>query len=175
MREKTESIIKDEQGSIMIEAAIYFPMIIIVVLLMVMVSLYKLDKIMTQANLSVKANKMQLEMDQEEMYTYRYGQYMGNNSDLDDKRILKAQASSSRVYQWLDECTVYPIVEVDYSTTYNMDFFGLMPQSTSHTFLVKHNPMKVSGTLRDVSLFREDMQGRIGMNFDTYMKIQYGY
>lgn len=175
---KLKEFYEDQCGSIMIESAIYFPMIIIMVLIIVMLSLFKLDKIMTQSNLSIKANRQQIEIDQEEIYTYSKIQAMGNNTDLDNMRLLKVNSSSSRVYQWVDQETIYPIVEVDYTSDYSLNFFGLIPQTTSHTFLVKHNPVNTRMSIHDVSMFRNGATGgggKIGYSYDDYLKQQYGY
>ena len=178
IKEISKSFVKDDRRSIMVEAAIYFPMIIILVLVLVMLSLFKLDKIMTQANLSIKANEMQLEMDQEEIFTFKYNQVMGNNSELDDKRILKVEGGSSRVYQWSDDRSFYPVVGVDYGARYAFDLFGLVPETTSHTFLVKHNPVNLKRSIYDISSFRENgkrLFGKIGINYNDYLATQYGY
>ncbi|MBQ8317620.1 MAG: hypothetical protein IJX85_04720 [Lachnospiraceae bacterium] len=170
-----KNIKNNNRGSMMIEAAIYFPLIILVVVSVIMLFLFKLDKIMTQANLSIKAKDVQQEMTLEEIHTYGYMQAMGDNSDLDGKRILKVTGSRSGMYQWGTGGDVYPVMEVDYTSSYMLDFMGLIPQTSSHGFLVKHSPFNTSISMRDVSLFSQVISGKIGVTYEDYMKRQYGY
>lgn len=168
-------ILKDNTGSIMVEAAIYYPIIIIAVICVIMLCFFKLDKIMTQANLSIKTKDVQVEMTQEDVYTYKYAQAMSDNSALDDKRILDVAYSNSRVYQWGHDGYTYPVVGVDYAAQYKLDFMGLIPITTSHGFLVKHSPYHVSMAMHDVSMYKEIVEFKTGYIYSDYLKMQYGY
>ena len=176
LREKCKEIYYDNIGSTVIEAAIYYPIIIIAVLVVVMLSLFKLDKIMTQTNLSIKTKDAQMDISKEDVYKFQYIQTMGNNSVFDDKRILDATNSNSRVYQWgLSGIEyIYPIAEVDYTSQYSLDFMGLVPETTSHGSTVIYNPQNISLTMHAVSMYQDVTSKKIGYSYGDYLKVQYG-
>lgn len=177
LREKCKEIYYDNTGSAMIEAAIYYPIIIIAVLVVVMLSLFKLDKIMTQTNLSIKTKDVQIEMAQEDVFTYKYIHTMENNAELNDRRTLKVRGSSSRVADWVigGSRKIYPVVAADYESHYTLDFMGVIPKTTSHGFMVKHNPQNVSLSMRDVGLYQDIISKKTGYSYEDYLKMQYGY
>ena len=177
-------LVNDNRGAVMIEAAIYFPIIVIMVVLMVLTSLFKLEKMMTQAYMSKKAYEAQCERNQDTESNYAYWTCLDdsiNNDVLTGNAIFNWGTATTRTYMCVNTGTLCPIIEYDYRRMGNPHSISLVRSNTSHTYLVSNNPKNVVYTYDDVKMMcsttkygENALYSKTGCNYLTYRMKQFG-
>ena len=179
---RAHRVIEENRGSVLvIEASVYFPILIMVSVLIVMFFVFKLDKMMTQAQVSYKTMNVQMMIDSNMKYSADSYNALKDVSDVDDAHVIDAVSTSNIVYFWVNNCSMYPIEEIDYESRHGRAFLDVLSGTTCHGFVVYTNPFSGTTAMKDVSLFRTTtscgtvVKGKTGDSFEDYLKYQYPY
>lgn len=174
-------ILRDERGSTLIEAAIYFPIIIVLVIGMVVVALFKIDKMMTQACMSEKSVEIQSTYDDpnedgREYYWIwndppSYKDYYMENS------IFTWTQPTEKQYAYGDKYSPCWLFKFDYRVTNPRNWFGLVKTNTTHGGIILNNPRGVAYASEYMkSICCHNVLGNnIGYSYEIYLEEQYGY
>lgn len=176
---------KDNSGSTMVEAAIYFPLILIMVVGMVVIAMYKLDKMMTQACMSEQATEIQSTCDHSNKSNrFRYWGQEERAVSIDyyiRNSIFTWDNPSDRQYIFVNQSTANPILQIDYMVTNNRNWFGLASTNTTHGAIVLNNPTDIAYTLEDIQTVCQMtslgtvLGGKTGYTYEDYLIKQFGY
>lgn len=179
-------IFKDNRGSTIIEAAIYFPIILIMVVGIFIVGIYKLDKMCEMTYASKLSADMQSIQDKDG--------YEGINSMWDmcssgvnaryvyDNSIFKWTNVSQQNIYFQDKSTPCKLIHMKYSATPMMGrSFTFVPRTNSVCgFIVENNPVDMKDVLVDVRFFCSTNEygtaffSKTGYAYGDYLRLQYG-
>lgn len=177
--------IKDNRGQTIVEAVIYFPFIVILVMGMVVVGMFKLDKMLTQACMSERTTLIQSSLDspyKQERVQYWNNMLVEDNLEYySDNSIFKWVNPMEKRYIYVITENISPILQVSYSTANpNGGLFGLIGTKRTCSALLIDNPFDVVYTMDDLRGFYDMteygsvVQGKTGYTYEEYMDMQFG-
>ena len=179
-----KQILKDNKGSTIVEAAIYFPLILIMVVVMVLIGMYKLDKMFSQACMSKVTAEQQSSQDRPERRDrQRYWNATQERADaayLVSNSIFKWSSASERHYAYVDKSTLCPMVQAQCTAMPDTQIPYLPLGSSGHGFLLQNNPIDMMTILDDVQMICQDtvygdaLRGKTGYTYEEYLQMQFG-
>ena len=143
-----KNLLKDNRGSTLVEAAIYFPIILIMVVGMVVIAMFKIDKMMTQACMSQKATELQSTYDDPNK-NGRFTSWIWS-----DKPEYKDYYMQNSIYTWTSPTeyqaywcqyeTPYWYLSLEYKVNNPRNWFGLISTKTTRSGIITNNPREVA-------------------------------
>lgn len=164
----------NHSGTALIEAAIYFPIIIIAAMSIIMILFFKLDKIVTQAETSCMAFTAQEKIDTIDRNLYRYEIGMMDDTQVDKSHVIGSVQESPWGYYWQNNWTAFPVESYSYKAEHGKSFMSMLSSSTAHAYLVSVNPLTFVSALDDAKLLDSSvLKDKTGCDGQDYMKKQY--
>lgn len=178
------NILNNNKGSTMIEAVIYFPIILILVIGMVVVAMFKLDKMMTQACMSQRVTEIQSlqdNPDKSERPAYWSQQQIALSLEYyTQNSIFKWENPTEKQYIYRNYGVACPILHFDYKVSNCRSFLGLIRSNTTHSAIVLNNPIDIVYTMHDVQTLctmtslGTVIEGKTGYTYEEYLVEQFG-
>lgn len=181
-----KEVLKDNKGQAIVEAIIYFPFIVLLVVVMVIIGMYKIDKMLAQACMSERMDMVQSSIDsndKNERIQYWSPELINSNLEYySENSILKWDNPREKQYIVVN-CTAIlsPILQVDYENeNTNGNLLGLIRGNRTTSTLLINNPFDLTYTVDDLRLFYtmtsfgNVITGKTGYTYEQYLDAQFG-
>lgn len=165
----------DNRGSSVVEAAIYYPIIIMVVLVVIVLSLFKLDQCVVQADASVSAMNIQMEQDRVKKGRWQRN-YLANVGVNAEDHILAAGAETKKIEGFWDTGNgLQTIFCSQYTATRNNAMISIFDVQTTPEYWVYGKPYEIAAALQTARMDdKGELEYKTGYSWNAYINSQYG-
>lgn len=165
----------DNRGSSVVEAAIYYPIIIMVVLVVIVLSLFKLDQCVMQADASVSAMNIQMEQDRVKKGRWQRN-YLANVGVNAEDHILAAGSETKESDGiWNTGYCLRMIFCSQYTATRNNAMISIFDAQTTPEYWVYGKPYETAAALQTARMDdKGELEYKTGYSWNAYISSQYG-
>lgn len=165
----------DNRGSSVVEAAIYYPIIIMVVLVVIVLSLFKLDQCVMQADASVSAMNIQMEQDRVKKGARQSIYSVNTGVNVEDHILSAGSETKNSSGFWNTGYCLREIYVSKYTATRNNSVIPVLNTQTTPEYWVSGKPYETAAALQTVRMDdRGELEYKTGYTWEEYIRYQYG-